>query len=197
MKLRSKLILIVAIILFAPVFTLAQSDTAATKVVDTTARMMTDTTAKIVHDTIAPVVKPDTLVMTPPTNCYKQWYDVFRSRGAKHVPDGKQDVVIAFKSGESCQCFLGKVDVVGGKIKKPLSVKFENGEYKTFESLGKKLDNEFIANEGADLWSITDGMSVMFITADKEYGRLFFYKFINKGAEANVEAPSPDELLKN
>ena len=134
--------------------------------------------------------------MVASPNCYKQWYDAFSSRGAKPVTDGTQEVIITFKSGESCQCLMGKVEVAAGKIKPPLYVQTENGDYKTFSSLGKKLDPDFISAEGDQLYKITDGMSVLFKTADNEYGRLFFFKFVNKGTQANKKAPTPDELLK-
>ncbi len=141
------------------------------------------------------VKKADSTVA--PTNCYKEWYDTFRARGAKTVPDGMQDVVIAFKSGESCHCFLGRVEVAAGKIKTPLYIQQENGEYKTFSSLGRKLDADFVSDAGDQLWTITDGMSVLFRTSTQENGRLFFYKFINRNTQANKAAPSPHELIKD
>jgi hypothetical protein len=60
----------------------------------------------------------------------------------------------------------------------------------------KKLDPEFVAAQGDQLYEISDGMSVLFKTADNEYGRLFFYRFVNKGTQTNKAAPSADELLK-
>jgi hypothetical protein len=62
--------------------------------------------------------KPDsTLVVQPkadtasveatPMNCYKQWLDYFSELGSKTVTDGMQLVVIAFKSKESCHCYMG------------------------------------------------------------------------------------------
>jgi hypothetical protein len=187
---------VVLMILFAPVIASAQKDTATVKK-DTTAISKMDTAAKAVIDTTAAKPKVDTTVMTTPTNCYKQWYDYFSERGAKPVPDGTHEVVIAFKSGESCHCFMGKVEVSGGKIKSPLYVQTEGGEYKTFTSLGKKLDPEFVLAQGNDLYTINNGMSVLFRTADQEYGRIFFYKFLNKDKQMNKEAPSPTDLLKN
>jgi hypothetical protein len=172
-------------VLFAllPFFTMAQ-DTSANRI---------DTTRKIADTAVAK--KPDSTVAA--TNCYKEWYDTFRARGAKAVPDGMQDVVIAFKSGESCHCFMGRVEVVGGKIKTPLYIQQENGEYKTFASLGRKLDADFVSDAGDQLWTITDGMSVLFRTSTQENGRLFFYKFINRNAQANKAAPSPQDLIKD
>ena len=157
-----------------------------------------DTTIKPMADTAAPVkAQVDTTVMTTPTNCYKKWFDYFAERGAKPVTDGSHEVVISFKSGESCHCFMGKVEVSGGKIKPPLYVQTEGGDYKTFTSLGKKLDPEFVLAQGAELYNVVNGMSVLFRTADQEYGRIFFYKLLSKDKQKNKEAPSPEELLKN
>lgn len=166
-----------------PFLTMAQ-DTSATR---------TDTTKKIADTAVAK--KADTVKAS--SNCYVEWYDTFRARGAKPVTDGMQEVVIAFKSGESCHCFMGRVEVVAGKIKTPLYIQQENGEYKTFASLGRKLDPDFVSDIGDQLWSITDGMSVLFRTSTQENGRLFFYKFINKNAQANKAAPSPQDLIKD
>lgn len=52
------------------------------------------------------------------------------------------------------------------------------------------MDQQFATSVGADLWDITDGMSVLFKTTTQEYGRIFFYKFANKSANSNKEAPS-------
>jgi hypothetical protein len=163
----------------------AQKDTTAAKKDTAAASIQVDTAAKKPADTAAVA-----------TNCYKKWYDAFSVRGAKPVTDGTQEVVITFKSGETTNCFMGKVEVSAGKIKPPLYVQTENGDYKTFASMGKKLDPEFVSAQGDQLYKITDGMSVLFKTADNEYGRLFFYKFVNKGNQTNKPAPSPDELLK-
>lgn len=136
------------------------------------------------------------VVISTPMNCYKQWLDVFAERGVKPITDGQHEVVIAFKSKESCHCYMGKVEVSGGKLKAPLLVQTEGGEYKTFLAMGKKLDPDFLAVQGDALWQITNGMSVLFQTVDQEYGRVFFYKTLNKNKQANKEAPSPADLLK-
>ena len=163
----------------------------------------TDTTAKVVIadstftvvDTVA-VVNVDTAVVAVPMNCYKQWLDYFMQLGTKPLKDGMHEVVIAFKSKESCHCYLGKVEIFEGKIKAPLFVQNEGGDYNTFTALGKKMDPDFLEAQGDALWNITNGMSVLFQTTDQEYGRVFFYKFLNKNKSMNKEAPSPSELLK-
>lgn len=161
-------------------------------------RTIHDSTMHVVADTMpAKKVEPEPPAPPAPPNCYKEWTDAFASRGAKPVTDGMQDVVIAFKNAESYHCFMGRVEVVAGKIKAPLYVQTENGEYKTFASMNKKLDPDFIAASGDQLYKITDGMSALFKTADNEYGRLFFYKFVSKGPQSNKSAPSPADLIKD
>ena len=171
-------------ILIVPVTTSAQGDTAAIK---------TDTVAIPKPDSVQKTA--DTAVVAVPMNCYKQWLDYFTELGTKPMTDGTHPVVIAFKSKESCHCFMGKVEVAGGKIKLPLMVETEGGSFKTFTELGKKLDPDFQAAQGDGLFSITNGMSVLFQTTDSEYGRVFFYKSLNKNKQMNKEAPSPSELL--
>lgn len=172
-----------------PVLAFGQNDSAMIK---------KDTAVHIIPDTTVPKKVDTTVVIqTTPSSCYKEWSDAFAERGAKPVTDGMQDVVIAFKNAEEYHCFMGRVQVTGGKIKAPLYVQTENGEYKTFTSMGKKLDPEFVAASGDQLWKITDGMSALFKTADNEYGRLFFYKFVSKGGQSNKTAPSPSELIKD
>ena len=179
---------VIFIMTIVPVIASAQ-DTTAAKI---------DSAAAVTTDTAAVKINVDTAVTSTPMNCYKQYFDYFTERGAKPVTDGMQSVVVAFKSKESCHCYMGRVQVTGGKIKAPVYVQTEGGEYKTFAELtpDKKMDPEFLAAVGDDLWSITNGMSVVFQTTDKEYGRVFFYKFVNKDKSMSKEAPSPSDLLK-
>ena len=142
-------------------------------------------TVKVIVDT---VVKKD---------CYTEYYEAFRSRGGKPVPDGMQQVIIALKGSSGCQCFMGQIEVVGGKVKPPLQIQQESGEYHSISTIGKKLDAAFVSSMTPDeLYTIKDAMSIVFRTADNEYGRLFFYKFVNKGVQVNKSAPPPSELLK-
>jgi hypothetical protein len=121
-----------------------------------------------------------------------------RTRGAKTVTDGMQQIVISLKNADGCHCFLGQVEVAGGKIKPPLYFQQENGEYRPVSTVGKKLEAAFAGSMTADeLYSIKDGMSIVFRTTDNEYGRLFFYKFANKGTQTNKAAPPPSELIKD
>ena len=187
---------LVCFMFLAPLVSTAQVDSSLTKT-DSLAKPPVDTSAKVVAAaTVA--VKPvgDTAVMAVPMNCYKQWIDYFSELGSKPVTDGTQLIVIAFKSKESCHCYMGKVDVLDGKIRTPVYVQTEGGDYKTFTALGKNLDTEFISAQGAGLWSISNGMSVVFQTTEAEYGRIFFYKFLNKNKQMIKEAPSPSDLLK-
>ena len=146
------------------------------------------------HDSTL-VAKKDSVPVVK--NCYTEWTDAFRTRGAKPVPDGMQQVVIALKGDESSHCYMGQVEVVGGKIKPPLYFQKENGEYHLVSVVGKKIEPAFQASMSADeLYAIKDGMSIVFRTTDKEYGRIFFYKFVNSSSQGNKTASSPSELIK-
>ena len=182
---RSSVFSFLFIAFLLPVMAIGQTDTTAKK--DSVLKMTTDTTVVIKIDSVA----------APPPSCYQEWTDAFASRGARPVTDGMQDVVIAFKNGENYHCFMGRVEVLAGKIKPPLHVQTESGDYKTFASMGKKLDPDFVAAAGQQLYKITDGMSALFKTADNEYGRIFFYKFVSKGEQVNKKAPSPADLIKD
>jgi hypothetical protein len=168
------------------------ADSIAKASADSIAKVSADSLAKLRADSIAKVeaeAKKD---------CYTKWYETVRSRGAKTVTDGMQDVVIALKSETECNCFVGQVEVAGGKIKPPLMVQQENGEYRSFNVVGKKIDAGFATAMGEDqLYAISEGMSIVFRTTDNEYGRLFFFKFVNKSAQSNKAAPNPADLIKD
>ena len=195
MKIKVKLL--ICGILLAPFLALSQvtpptKDTIP-KAVRTDSLAKTDSTNLVKKDTVVVI---DTVVAAK-KNCYSEWIDAFRARGSKPVTDGMQQVVIALKDNESCRCFMGQIEVSGGKIKPPLYFQKENGEYHLVSIVGKKLDPAFIGTLTPDeLLSIKNGMSIVFRTSDQEYGRLFFYKFVNKSAQSDREAPSPDVLLK-
>ena len=193
---KIKIHLLVCGVLLAPFLALSQVTPPAK---DTTKPVTTDSLAKTDSANLGKkdtVVVIDTVV-APKKNCYSEWVDAFRSRGAKTVPDGMQQVIIALRDNETCRCFMGQIEVAGGKIKPPLFFQKENGEYHQVSIMGKKLDPAFLGSLTPDeLLSIRNGMSVVFRTTDQEYGRLFFYKFVNKSAQSDKEAPSPDELLK-
>jgi hypothetical protein len=190
-------LLVLVMISAIPNICLAQSDTA--NAIKPTANVNTDSAMAKTEtpvDTVAIKKVDSSSVVATPTNCYKQWMDAFAERKAKPVTDGTHEVVIAFKSKESCRCFLGKVEIAEGKIKAPLYVQTEGGDYKTFVAMGKKLDLDFVSVQGEALWQVTNGMSVLFQTVEQEYGRVFFYKSLNKNKDANKDAPSPADLLK-
>ena len=193
---KYNLVLASCLVLMLPLVSRAQKDSTVAKK-DSTVATAIDSTAKPATDSMAVVKKTDTTALETPMNCYKEWFDYFTELGSKPVTDGVQMVVIAFKKRESCHCYMGKVEVAGGKIKTPVYVQTEGGEYKTFTGLGKTLDPEFIATQGEGLWQISNGMSVVFQTTEQEYGRIFFYKFLNKNKQMIKEAPSPADLLKN
>lgn len=132
----------------------------------------------------------------PQKDCFREWLDIFRERGGKPVTDGTQEVIITLRRTDRSVCYMGKIEVANGKVKPPLWVQKEDGTFETFAAMGKKLDPEFTTNMTEDdLFTITDGMTISFRTSDQEYGRLFFYKFLNDKPKANKKAPSPSELI--
>jgi hypothetical protein len=162
-----------------------------------TAMAKTDTTLKVIavpKDSV--VAKPDTSVVVTPKDCFQEWYEKMRAKGAKPVTDGMQPVVITLKSDNGSLCLMGQIQVTGGKMVAPLMVQQENGEFKPFNAVGKKIDPVLASSMTQDeLTTITDGMSILFRTTAQEYGRVIFYTFAKTGAKANKTAPSPDELL--
>ena len=183
----SKLVLAGAVLLL-PVFVFSQVQPAAK---DSLSKPP-DSVAKVIVDTIRVVI--DTVVKK---DCYAEYYDIMRARGAKPITDGMHPVVIALKGESGCRCFMGQIEVTNGKMKAPLYFQAENGEFRPVSTVGKKLEPAFTASMTADeLYSVKDGMSIVFRTSDQEYGRLFFYTFINKGASSNKSAPPPSELIK-
>ena len=184
-------------LLLVPVISLAQQVPPAA---DTTKKPVitgTDSTM-VAKDTTAALVTTPPPVSVVKKDCYAEWLDAFRTRGAKPVPDGMQQVIIALKDSTTCHCFMGQVEVIGGKIKPPLFFQQENGEYRPVAIVGKKLEPAFAGSlTTEELYAVKDGMSIVFRTTDQEYGRLFFYKYANKSAQSNKEAPSPSSLIKD
>ena len=133
-------------------------------------------------------------------NCFKEWYSLFRDRGASVVTDGTHDVILTLRNTQdgSSQCYMGRVEVVNGKIKRPIMIQKVDGSFEPFSTLGKGLDPAFTKSMTEDdLSTITDGMSVNFHMADMEYGRIFFYTFLNEKPKALKQAPSAKSLIKN
>lgn len=201
---KSILSILVALLIVAPFWGVAQrrKGTPPPPPKDTVAPV---TVVPVVpKDSIAIVDSPkavavvDTAVIVTPKDCYQEWYEKMRARGANPVTDGMHPVVITLKSESSGVCMMGKIQVTNGKIVPPLMVQQEDGEYIAANLMGKKLDPGFTGTMSADeLYTVTDGMSILFRTASQEYGRLLFYTFAKKDKTANKVAPSPDELIKD
>jgi len=131
-------------------------------------------------------------------NCFNEWYALFKDRGAKPIPTGIHDVVIAFRNGEYSECYMGKVDVIDGKISGRPQVQKIDG---TFQEWDKRISSNYVDEAGnikaSALLEIHNGMSAEISLADGETVRLFFYKFIEEKPKANKKAPSPSTLVKN
>lgn len=133
-------------------------------------------------------------------DCFHEWQVLFRERGAAPVTDGTHDVVISLWSSitNASKCYLGKVEVSGNKMKRPIMIQKEDGSYEPFSTLGKALDPAIFKTMSEDqLATITDGMSVYFPLSDVEGGQIFFYTFVNPKPKGLKEAPSAKSLVKN
>src|SRR5688572_8841479 len=66
-------------------------------------------------------------------DCFKEWYTLFKERGAIEIPDGSQEVIITLRSADYSECFMGKIDVAGGKVSGKLQVQKMDGSYEEFD----------------------------------------------------------------
>lgn len=144
------------------------------------------------------------LFMTPAfaqsndNDCFKDWYSLFRERGANRVTDGTHEVVLSLRKGEYSQCFMGKVKVLSGRIVPPLMIAKEDGTFEDFTAMGKKISPATTSGKSEEeLLTITDGMSMTYYTTDNETAKLFFYTFVKSKSSANKVAPPVKELIKN
>jgi hypothetical protein len=125
---------------------------------------------------------------------------LFRERGAATVTDGTHDVVISMWSStaNASKCYMGRVEVAGGKMKRPILIQKDDGSYEPFSTLGKGLDPVFAKTMTEDqMLTVTDGKSVYFQLSDIEGGQIFFYTFVNPKSKGLKEAPSAKSLVKN
>jgi len=129
-------------------------------------------------------------------DCFKEWYTLFKERGANPLADGTHEVIITLRNGTYSECFLGKIDVAGGKLSGKLLIQKMDGTYEEFD---KKVSSTFQNAEGAlkeELREISNGMSASVTLADGDVIRLFFYKNLADKPKANKKAPGPGALVK-
>jgi len=133
----------------------------------------------------------------PASDCFRDWYSLFKERGANPVADGTHDVIITLRNGNYSQCFLGRIDVASGKLAGKLLVQKVDGSYEEFD---KKVSAAYQDETGtlkAELRDINNGMSASVTLTDGEIIRLFFYNAIAEKPKANKKAPAPSALVKN
>lgn len=130
-------------------------------------------------------------------SCFKEWYSLFKERGANPIPDGPNDVIITVRNGDYNDCFMGRIEVTGGKISSKLQVQKVDGSYEEFD---KKVSDAYRNPEGTlkeELREVVNGMSASVTTTDGEYIRLFFFRSLADKPKANKKAPAPAALIKN
>jgi hypothetical protein len=130
-------------------------------------------------------------------DCFKQWYSLFKERGANAVPEGVNDVIITLRSADYSECFMGRIEVTNGRISGKLQIQKVDGSYAEFD---KRVSASYQNAEGTlkeDLRDVINGMSASVALSDGEYIRLFFYKALAEKPVANKKAPAPSVLVKN
>jgi hypothetical protein len=136
----------------------------------------------------------------PSGDCLYEWTMLFRERGAATVTNGTHDVVISMWSSvaDASKCYMGRVEVMDGKIKRPILIQKDDGSFEPFSTLGKSLDPAFARTMTEDqMLTVTDGKSIYFPLSELEGGQIFFYTFVNPKSKGLKEAPSAKSLLKN
>ena len=130
-------------------------------------------------------------------DCFKEWYALFKERGATPISDGTHDVIITLRNNEYSECFMGRVGVSNGKLAGKLEVQKVDGSYAEFD---KRVSASFQNEQGVlkeDARDIINGMSTSVVLSDGDYIRLFFYKSLAAKPVANKKAPAPSALVKN
>ena len=123
-----------------------------------------------------------------PMNCFEQWKEVFKKRGAYTVVDDMhRKVIVSFIEGGDAYCYYGKVRVENGKITS-IFVRYEDDTYQLF-------DKEF-SNEERKAPGISNGISEKIVTEDKEALYVIFIESIKPKKKKYQQAPGPGELLK-
>ena len=133
---------------------------------------------------------------TSSKDCFKEWYTLFKERGADAVPDGTNDVIITLRNADYNECFMGRIEVSGGKLSGKLQIQKVDGSYAEFD---KRVSASYQNAEGTlkeDARDITNGMSASVALSDGEFIRLFFYKALAEKPVANKKAPAPSVLVK-
>ena len=117
------------------------------------------------------------------SNCYLKWAHKFETRGAEDIVDGTYpDVIITVRNGSEADCFTGKADVKEGKVV-AMYVKLEDGK---FEQMKKKARFDIPI-------TITNGMSLSFITMDDEIINVLFIKKIKAKKAGFEKAAEPTD----
>lgn len=134
---------------------------------------------------------------TPASDCRKEWFSLFKERGANPIADGAHEVIISIQTNDYSECFMGKIEVAGGKLAGKLQIQKVDGTYGEFD---KKVSEVYQNQEGVlkdELREIHNGMSASLVAQSGETVRLFFFKSLADKPKANKKAPSPASLVKN
>lgn len=119
------------------------------------------------------------------TNCYQKYAEVFEIRGANEVVDGTyDDVVITVRKRGFADCFIGKVNVKGGKVMlNSMQLSFVDNTYEPFVRSYKNTDEPI---------TIIGGISKTLLTKDEELINVIFTSSLKPKKKAFKRAPEPN-----
>jgi hypothetical protein len=101
------------------------------------------------------------------TDCYSKYHAVFKERGANSVDDGWHNhVIICIRSGETSECYDGKVEVKYGSVV-GFWLKLEDGKYEMLEKKFKTGVEAYVENGISRTRTTLDGEQVNAIFVDK------------------------------
>jgi hypothetical protein len=123
----------------------------------------------------------------PAGDCFTEYNDLFRSRGAKPVTDGVHQCVIAIRKGSTSHCFTGKIEVKNGEFVPPVYIENADG---TFDEIKRELIPAYQSVALADRRKIVDGTSITLLTTEGEEIKAFLTGFLQAKPKAHKAAPS-------
>lgn len=123
-------------------------------------------------------------------NCYEEYFELFRERGATSVPDGIHEAVVSIRSNSKCDCYMAKVEVKDNKIQRTLGLIQVDGEIKNLDvKLSEKYNDP--VNPAKLYTEINNGMSPTFLSDDNRQINIFFIGQLKPKTKTVKIKPAP------
>ncbi len=119
-----------------------------------------------------------------PSNCYTDYMEGFKKRGAKKVENGvHKNVVITVRKGNRANCYLGKAKVKNGVVQEAYRMVSDS----TYEKVDYKYKHEEVDFE------IVNGVAGPKVTYKEEkLVNVLFVQHIKPEQKDYIRAPEPD-----